>query len=156
MLSIVHMMVNGEAVELAVDPRESLLETLRERLNLTSVKKGCGVGECGACTVLIDGVATDVCLYLTVWAEGKHILTTEGLKGPNGELNPVQQAFIDEAAVQCGFCTPGLIMTAIEIVGTGKKYTREELKKLIAGHLCRCTGYENILNAVEKVAGINS
>lgn len=156
MLSIVHMMVNGEAVELAVDPRESLLETLRERLNLTSVKKGCGVGECGACTVLIDGVATDVCLYLTVWAEGKHILTTEGLKGPNGELNPVQQAFIDEAAVQCGFCTPGLIMTAIEIVGTGKKYTREELKKLIAGHLCRCTGYENILNAVEKVAGIDS
>ncbi len=150
------MMVNGQEVELAVDPRESLLETLRERLNLTSVKKGCGVGECGACTVLIDGVATDTCLYLTMWADGKHILTTEGLKGPNGELNPVQQAFIDEAAVQCGFCTPGLIMTAIEIVGTGRKYTREELKKLIAGHLCRCTGYENILNAVEKVAGINS
>ncbi len=156
MLAIVHMTVNGVDREIAVDPRESLLETLRNRLNLTSVKKGCGVGECGACTVLIDGVATDVCLYLTVWAEGKHILTTEGLKGPNGELNPVQQAFIDEAAVQCGFCTPGLIMTAIEIVGTGKKYTREELKKLIAGHLCRCTGYENILNAVEKVAGIDS
>ena len=84
MLSIVHMWVNGKEVELAVDPRESLLETLRERLNLTSVKKGCGVGECGACTVLIDGVATDVCLYLTMWANGKHILTTEGLKGPGG------------------------------------------------------------------------
>ena len=156
MLNIVHMWVNGDEVELAVDPRESLVETLREKLNLTSVKKGCGVGECGACTVLIDGVAVDTCLYLTMWADGKHILTTEGLKGPNGELNPIQQAFIDEAAVQCGFCTPGLIMTAVEIVGTGRKYTREELRKLIAGHLCRCTGYENILNAIENVAGIHS
>ncbi len=156
MLNIVHMTVNGREVELAVDPRESLLETLRERLNLTSVKKGCGVGECGACTVLIDGVATDTCLYLTMWAEGKHILTTEGLKGPNGELAPIQQAFIDEAAVQCGFCTPGLIMTAVEIIGTGRKYSREELRKLISGHLCRCTGYENILNALEKIVGEGS
>ena len=156
MLKIIHMWVNGNEVELAVDPRENLLETLREKLNLTSVKKGCGVGECGACTVLIDGVAVDTCLYLTMWADGKHILTTEGLKGPNGELNPIQQAYIDEAAVQCGFCTPGLIMTAVEIVGTGRKYSREELRKLIAGHLCRCTGYENILNAIEKVAGLNS
>jgi len=156
MLNIVHMTVNGREVELAVDPRESLLETLRERLNLTSVKKGCGVGECGACTVLIDGVATDTCLYLTMWAEGKKILTTEGLKGPGGELHPIQQAFIDEAAVQCGFCTPGLIMTGVEIANTGKKYTRDELRKLISGHLCRCTGYENILNALEKVVGVNS
>ncbi len=156
MLNIVHMTVNGKEVELAVDPRESLLETLRERLGLTSVKKGCGVGECGACTVLIDGVATDTCLYLTMWAEGKHILTTEGLKGPNGELTPVQQAFIDEAAVQCGFCTPGLIMTGVELVNSGRKYTREELRKLISGHLCRCTGYENILNAIEKVVGVDS
>ena len=156
MLNIVHMTVNGKEVELAVDPRESLLETLRERLGLTSVKKGCGVGECGACTVLIDGVATDTCLYLTMWAEGKHILTTEGLKGPNGELTPVQQAFIDEAAVQCGFCTPGLIMTGVELVNSGRKYTREELRKLISGHLCRCTGYENILNAMEKIVGKDS
>ncbi len=156
MLNIVHMTVNGREVELAVDPRESLLETLREKLNLTSVKKGCGVGECGACTVLIDGIAVDTCLYLTMWAEGKHILTTEGLKGPNGELSPIQQAFIDEAAVQCGFCTPGLIMTAVEIIGTKRKYSREELRKLISGHLCRCTGYENILNALEKIVGENS
>ena len=141
MLNIVHMTVNGKEVELAVDPRESLVETLRERLGLTSVKRGCGVGECGACTVLIDGVAIDACLYLTMWAEGKHILTTEGLKSPTGELTPIQQAFIDEAAVQCGFCTPGLIMTGVELVESGKKYTREELRKLISGHLCRCTGY---------------
>ena len=153
MLNIVHMTVNGKEVELAVDPRESLVETLRERLGLTSVKRGCGVGECGACTVLIDGVAIDACLYLTMWAEGKHILTTEGLKSPTGELTPIQQAFIDEAAVQCGFCTPGLIMTGVELVESGKKYTREELRKLISGHLCRCTGYENILRALEKVVG---
>jgi carbon-monoxide dehydrogenase small subunit len=150
------MTVNGKEVELAVDPRESLVETLREKLNLTSVKRGCGVGECGACTVLIDGVAIDACLYLTMWAEGKHILTTEGLKSPTGELTPIQQAFIDEAAVQCGFCTPGLIMTGVELVESGRKYTREELRKLISGHLCRCTGYENILNAIEKVVGVDS
>ena len=88
-----------------------------------------------------------------MWAEGKHILTVEGLKKETGELNPVQQAFIDEAAVQCGFCTPGLILTGVELLNTGRKYTREELRKLISGHLCRCTGYENILNALEKVVG---
>ena len=88
-----------------------------------------------------------------MWAEGKHILTVEGLKSPSGELNEVQQAFIDEAAVQCGFCTPGLILTGVVLVNSGRKYTREELRKLISGHLCRCTGYENILNALEKVVG---
>lgn len=155
MLNIVHITVNGKEQELAVDPRESLLDTLRNRLHLTSVKKGCEVGECGACTVLVDGEAVDSCLYLTMWADGRHVLTVEGLKGPIGELSPIQQAFIDEAAVQCGFCTPGLILTAVEIVGTGKAYSREQLKKLISGHLCRCTGYESILNAMERIAGEN-
>ena len=144
MLKLIKMTVNGKEVETAVDPRESLLDTLRNRLGLTSVKRGCEVGECGACTVLVDGEAIDSCIYLAVWAEGRTILTVEGLRGPNGELSPIQQAFIEEAAVQCGFCTPGLIMTAVEIVGSGKRYTREELRKQISGHLCRCTGYQNL------------
>lgn len=156
MLRIIRMTVNGKEVELAIDDRESLLDTLRNRLGLTSVKKGCEVGECGACTVLVDGEAIDSCIYLTMWAAGKHILTVEGLKSPAGELSPVQQAFIDEAAVQCGFCTPGIIMSAVEIIGTGRKYSRDELRKLVSGHLCRCTGYENILNALEVVAGEKS
>ena len=150
MISVINMKVNGKPVEIAVDDRESLADVLRNKLGLTSVKRGCEVGECGACTVLIDGEAINTCIYLAVWADNKSILTVEGLKGKNGELSIVQQAFIDEAAVQCGFYTPGLIMTAVEIVGKGKRYTRDELRKLISGHLCRCTGYENILNAVEK------
>ena len=144
------MTVNGAEVCIPVDERESLCDTLRKRLGLTSVKKGCEVGECGACTVLVDGEAIDSCIYLAVWAEGKRVLTVEGLKGANGELNPIQQAFIDETAVQCGFCIPGIIMSAVEIVGSGKRYTRDELRRLISGHLCRCTGYENIINALER------
>ena len=149
-MEILRMTVNNKPVEVAVDPRESLADTLRERLGLTSVKKGCEVGECGACTVLVDGTAIDSCIYLSVWADGKTILTVEGLQNENGELTPLQKAFVEEAAVQCGFCTPGIIMSAVEIVGSGKQYTRDELRKLISGHLCRCTGYENILNAVER------
>ena len=151
MMQILHMTVNGKDVEVGIDPRESLADTLRERLGLTSVKKGCEVGECGACTVLVDGTAIDSCIYLSVWAEGKSILTVEGLQDPDtGALSPIQRAFVEEAAVQCGFCTPGIIMSAVEIVGSGKQYTRDELRKLISGHLCRCTGYQNILNAVER------
>ena len=150
MMEILHCTVNNKPVEVGIDPRESLADTLRQRLGLTSVKKGCEVGECGACTVLVDGVAIDSCIYLSVWAEGKTILTVEGLRNENGELTPLQKAFVEEAAIQCGFCTPGIIMSAVEIVGSGKLYTRDELRKLISGHLCRCTGYENILNAVER------
>lgn len=150
MMMFLHCTVNGRAVEVPIDDRESLADTLRERLHLTSVKKGCEVGECGACTVLVDGAAIDSCIYLSVWAEGKTILTVEGLRDDNGVLNEVQKAFVEEAAVQCGFCTPGIIMSAVEIVGSGKHYTRDELRKLISGHLCRCTGYQNIITAVEK------
>ena len=150
MIEVLRCTVNNKPVEVGIDPRESLADVLRERLGLTSVKKGCEVGECGACTVLVDGTAIDSCIYLGVWAQGKSILTVEGLQEPDGGLSPIQRAFVEEAAVQCGFCTPGIIMSAVEIVGSGKQYTREELRKLISGHLCRCTGYQNILNAVER------
>ena len=151
MFKIIQMNVNFKDVQLAVDDRESLLDTLRHRLNLTSVKKGCEVGECGACAVLIDGKVVNTCTYLAVNADGKKILTVEGLRGEDGGLHPIQQAFVDEAAVQCGFCTPGFIMTALEIVSQDRDFTREEIMKLISGHLCRCTGYENIINAILKV-----
>ncbi len=147
---VVHFNLNGRDVEQIVDVRASLTDMLRNDYRLTSVKKGCEVGECGACTVLIDGETFNSCIYLAVWAEGKHIQTLEGLTGPNGELSDIQQAFIDEAAIQCGFCTPGFLLTAAEILDSGKPYSDEELRKLLSGHLCRCTGYENIFRAVKK------
>ncbi|WP_300416571.1 xanthine dehydrogenase subunit XdhC [uncultured Oscillibacter sp.] len=142
--------LNGKDVERTVDVRASLTDMLRNDFRMTSVKKGCEVGECGACNVLIDGEAFNSCIYLAVWAEGKKVRTLEGLLGPNGELSDIQQAFVDEAAIQCGFCSPGFILTAVEILESGKEYTDGELRKLLSGHLCRCTGYENILRAVKK------
>ena len=142
--------INGREVEKMVDVRASLTDMLRNDFSLTSVKKGCEVGECGACNVLIDGECFNSCLYLAVWAEGKNITTLEGLTGSNGELSDIQQAFIDETAIQCGFCTPGFIMTAVEILNRGVEYSDDELRKLLSGHLSRCTGYENIFKAVKK------
>ncbi len=142
--------LNGKDVEKSVDVRASLTDLLRNDFRMTSVKKGCEVGECGACNVLIDGEAFNSCIYLAVWVDGKRVRTLESLLGPGGELSDIQQAFVDEAAIQCGFCTPGFIMTAVEILESGKEYSDDELRKLLSGHLCRCTGYENILRAVKK------
>ena len=142
--------LNDREVETMVDVRASLTDLLRNDFRMTSVKKGCEVGECGACNVLIDGECFNSCIYLAVWADGKHIRTLEGLLGPNGELSDIQEAFIEETAVQCGFCTPGFLMTAVEILETGKEYADDELRKLLSGHLCRCTGYENVVRAVKK------
>ena len=148
--ALVKCNINGKDVEKIVDVRASLTDMLRNDFRLTSVKKGCEVGECGACNVIIDGEAINTCLYLAVWAEGKHIITLEGLMNPDGTISDVQQAFMDETAIQCGFCTPGFILTATEIVNSGKEYTDDELRKLLSGHLCRCTGYQNIFRAVKK------
>ena len=114
--------LNGKDVERTVDVRASLTDMLRNDFRMTSVKKGCEVGECGACNVLIDGEAFNSCIYLAVWAEGKKVRTLEGLLGPNGELSDIQQAFVDEAAIQCGFCSPGFILTAVEILESGREY----------------------------------
>ena len=147
---LVKCTINCKAVEKMVDVRASLTDMLRNDFRLTSVKKGCEVGECGACNVLIDGEAVNSCLYLAAWADGKEILTLEGLMNPDGSISDIQQAFMDETAIQCGFCTPGFIITATEILSSGKEYTDDELRKLLSGHLCRCTGYQNIFRAVKK------
>ncbi len=147
---LVRCRINGKAVEKMVDVRASLTDMLRNDYRLSSVKKGCEVGECGACTVLINGETFNSCIYLAVWAEGKEIRTLEGLTAPDGTLSDIQQAFIDETAIQCGFCTPGFLLTAEEILESGQLYSDEELRKLLSGHLCRCTGYENIFRAVKK------
>ena len=138
-MQLVRCTVNGREVEEYVDVRESLLDMLRNRLGLTSVKKGCEVGECGACTVIIDGETIDSCIYLAVWAEGKNIRTLEGLE-KNGELTRIQEAFI---------------MSATVLLERGEKLSRDAIRKHMAGNLCRCTGYENIVNAVEKVMDEN-
>ena len=147
---LVQCIVNGEEVAEYVDPRESLLDMLRNHLGLTSVKKGCEVGECGACTVIIDGETIDSCIYLAVWAEGKNIRTLEGLE-KDGQITRIQ-----EGAVQCGFCTPGFIMSATVLLEQGKELTRDEIRKKMSGNLCRCTGYQNIVNAVDKVMHENA
>ena len=148
--TLVKCTINGKPCETYVDVRASLTDMLRGDYRLTSVKKGCEVGECGACNVIIDGECYNSCIYLAIWADGKNIRTTESLLGPGGELSPLQQTFIDEGAIQCGFCTPGFLMTATTLLESGKAFTKEELRKELAGHLCRCTGYENIINAVHR------
>ena len=147
---LVSCTINGKKVEKMVDVRASLTDMLRNDFRLTSVKKGCEVGECGACNVLINGETFNSCIYLAVWADGKEFVTLEGLAGPNGEISDIQQAFIDEAAVQCGFCTPGFVMSAAELLAAGREFSDDEIRKMLSGHLCRCTGYENIFRAVKK------
>ena len=151
MIRTIRCTVNGKKKELSVDVRQSLLEVLREQLGLISVKQGCAVGECGACTVLIDNVPKDACLYLALWADGRSIRTVEG-ESQNDTLSRVQQAFVDEGAVQCGICTPGFVMAATAFVEKNKdqKVTRNEIRRALAGNLCRCTGYDTIITAVEK------
>jgi aerobic-type carbon monoxide dehydrogenase small subunit (CoxS/CutS family) len=143
--------LNGKKKEIRVDVRQSLLEVLREQLGLISVKQGCAVGECGACTVLIDGVPIDTCLYLAIWADGRSIRTVEGESRSN-QLSAIQQAFVDEGAVQCGICTPGFIMAATAFVEKrkGQNVSRHEIRRALAGNLCRCTGYDTIVTAVQK------
>ncbi len=149
LLKKINVKINGKDHRVEIDVRESLLDVLRNKLHLTGVKQGCGVGECGACTVLVDGTPVDSCIYMAVWAEGKEVLTIEGV-GNGNNISKVQQAFVEEGAIQCGFCTPGLVLTTTALVNSGEKFTEEEVKREISGHLCRCTGYQKIFNATKK------
>jgi len=142
--------VNGKEVTLKVGPKERLIDTLREQLNLTGTKEGCSIGECGACTVLLNGEAVSSCLILTGQIGGSEVLTIEGLEVA-GKLDPLQQAFIDYQAVQCGFCTPGMLMSAKALLLKNPHPGREEIKTALEGNLCRCTGYEQIIEAIESV-----
>ena len=143
--------VNGKDYPLEVKPNEILLNVLRDRLGLMGTKYGCGIGECGACTVLLDGKAILSCQTLAFTVDGKQITTIEGLER-GGELHPLQQAFIDEGAVQCGYCTPGMILSAKALLDVNSDPSNEEIKQSIRGNLCRCTGYTNIVRAIKTAS----
>lgn len=145
--------VNGQEYQIEAAADITLLELLRENLGLTGTKEGCGKGECGACTVLLDGQAVNSCLIPAAKAEGREVITIEGLAS-DGKLHPIQEAFISEGAVQCGFCTPGMIMSAKALLDSNPHPGREEIKMALSGNLCRCTGYTRIITAVEKAAAI--
>jgi carbon-monoxide dehydrogenase small subunit len=143
--------VNGERADVLVDGRKTLLEVLREDLQLTGTKHGCELGECGACAVLVDGEAMLSCLLLGVECEGRHLTTIEGLPA-DGVLHPLQEAFADLGASQCGYCTPGILITARALLDRNPEPSRDEIKEALAGNLCRCTGYLQIVEAVEQAA----
>ena len=144
--------INGKDYELLVDFRSTLLELLREELELTGTKQGCGVGECGACTVLVDGEAVDSCIYLAVWADGRKVTTIEGVTPSDGTLSDIQESFVESGAIQCGFCTPGLVIAATALLERNAAPSRSEIRRGLSGNLCRCTGYTKIIDAVENVA----
>ena len=143
--------LNGREMTVAVEPGETLLEMLRNRLGLTGTKRGCEVGECGACTVLIDDVPTDSCLYLATLADGHRVTTIEGVSRDQ-VISDVQQAFIDKGAIQCGFCTPGMVLSAYAFLKTHKNPTAGEIKKALSGNFCRCGAYGHIIDAVQSAA----
>jgi carbon-monoxide dehydrogenase small subunit len=150
-LATIELTVNGVKHELEVPPNQRLIDVLRGELALTGTKEGCGIGICGACTVIMDGRTVSGCLTLAVQANGREILTIEGLER-DGALHPVQQAFLDRSGVQCGFCTPGQIMAAKALLDQNPKPTRDQIKDAMLGNLCRCTGYYKIIEAIEAAA----
>jgi carbon-monoxide dehydrogenase small subunit len=150
--TILKMTVNGKAVEIPVRPTWTLVRVLREELGLTGTKRGCDQGDCGACTVIMDGQAINSCLVLALQAESKEIETIEGLGAPDN-LHPLQSSFIENGAVQCGFCTPGMLMSASALIRENPNPDTAEIKRAISGNLCRCTGYTKIIRAIYAAAG---
>lgn len=148
---IVTLTVNGEPCEVTIDVNRTLLEVLREDLSLTGTKESCGQGACGSCTVLLDGLPVRSCLLVAVEAEGRDITTIEGLS-QGGKLHPVQEAFIEHHAIQCGFCSPGMILTASALLAANPRPTEDEIRLALSGNICRCTGYAKIVAAVRALA----
>jgi aerobic carbon-monoxide dehydrogenase small subunit len=148
---LLKMMVNGKPVEVRVNPTWTLLKVLREELKLTGTKKGCEQGDCGACTIILDGKAVNACLVLALQVQGKSVETIEGLGNPEN-LHPLQKSFIKQNAVQCGFCSPGMLMSAKALLDRTPHPTTEEIKRGISGNLCRCTGYVKIIRAIEEAS----
>ncbi|MGA2990621.1 MAG: (2Fe-2S)-binding protein [Candidatus Korobacteraceae bacterium] len=153
MKKTISLTVNGESHTVEVDAKDLLLLVLREKLGLTGTKEGCGTGECGACTVLVNGEPVNSCLYLAVRADGKSVLTIEGL-AQGGQLHPLQQAFIDNAAVQCGFCAPGMLLSAKALLDRNPRPTEREIREGIAGNICRCTGYVKVVKAIQQASTV--
>lgn len=151
MKKIITLDINNEEYEVAVEPNQTLLDTLRYQLGMTGTKKGCEVGDCGACTVIMDGITVNSCLVLAMQAEGRKITTIEGLETKEG-MHPLQTAFVEKGAIQCGFCTSGMILSAKVLLDANPTPTEEEIRRGIAGNLCRCTGYQKIVEAVQSAA----
>ncbi len=151
MKTVISLVVNGEQVEAAVEPNTTLVQFLREDLGLTGTKHVCGFADCGACTVIMDGKPVNSCLVLAVQAHGREVLTIEGM-AENGKLHPIQQAFVDKGAIQCGFCTPGMILSAKALLAENPDPTEQEIRTAISGNLCRCTGYQKIVEAIQEAA----
>jgi carbon-monoxide dehydrogenase small subunit len=151
---LIALLVNDETYEVAVEPQTTLLEALRDHLGLTGTKGACGTGECGSCTVLVEGKPTLSCLALAVDYQNQRILTIEGLS-EGEQLTPVQQAFVEHGAIQCGFCTPGVVLSTTALLNENPRPTVEQIRKALEGHLCRCTGYNKIFNAVNMAAKKN-
>jgi len=148
----IRLNVNGDVYELFIDPWRTLNQVLREDINLTGTKLGCGVGDCGACTVLVDGKSVSSCLTLAVAVDGKKIETVEGLAPSGEELHPIQASFIEKGAIQCGFCTAGMEMSGLHLLRKNPSPTEEEIREGLSGHLCRCTGYNQIVEAIADAA----
>lgn len=144
--------LNGSEVTVTVDDYHRLIDVLRKQLGQTGTKEGCGEGECGACTVIIDGRAVNSCLYPALEVEGRNVTTIEGLRGTKNELSVIQQAFIEQGAIQCGFCTPGMIMSAKALLDSNPDPSEEDIRDALLGNLCRCTGYVQIVEAVKEAA----
>lgn len=145
--------LNGRDVAYSAEPRTTLLRALRA-MGTTSVKRGCEEGECGTCTILLDGMPQKSCMLFAYEAEGKSVTTAEGLVSPDGTLHPIQQAFIDEGAIQCGFCTPGMVLVTYALLRDNPRPTDAEIKLYLSGNLCRCTGYDGIFRAVRRASGL--